>query len=71
MSVAPPDFSGDEARQKLTIVCCEYCENFPNFVDSFNPPSRSSDAWPRTASWPAAELGLGARFGDHTQATAS
>ena len=30
---------------------CEYCENFANFVDSFNPPSRSSDAWPRTASW--------------------
>ena len=68
MSVAPPDFAGDEARQKLN---CEYCENFANFVDSFNPPSRSSDAWPRTASWPAAELGPGARFGDHTQATAS
>ena len=50
---------------------CEYCENFANLVDSFNPPSNSSDAWPRTASWPAAELGPGARSGDHTQATAS
>ena len=46
-------------------------QSFANFVDSFNPPSRSSDAWPRTASWPAAELGPGARSGDHTQATAS
>ena len=35
------------------------------------PPSRSSDASPRTASRPAAELGPGARSGDHTQATAS
>ena len=67
MSVAPPDFAGDEARQKLNIVNIVKI----SFVDSFNPPSRSSDAWPRIASWQAAELGPGARSGDHTQATAS
>ena len=53
MSVAPPTST---ELKKLNIVTkaeyCEYCENFANFVDSFNPPSRRSDAWPRTASWP-------------------
>ena len=66
----PPDFAGDEARQKLNIV---------NIV-KISQISLTALIRPRAALMlglaphpgrPLSELGPGARFGDHTQATAS